>query len=75
MCLAQGHNAVALVRLEPAASRTLPLSHCAPYEIKVKPSLKTVSNRLTYIEIHDVKFYCYMIDSTLNGAKYNVLGI
>ena len=34
MCLAQGHNAVTPVRLEPAAlcleSSTLPLSHCAP---------------------------------------------
>ena len=34
MCLAQGHNTVTLVRLEPAApplqSSTLPLSHCAP---------------------------------------------
>ena len=34
MCLAQGHNAVTLVRLEPGAlgleSSTLPLSKCAP---------------------------------------------
>ena len=29
--LAQGHNAVRLVRLEPAAPWSLPLSHCTPY--------------------------------------------
>ena len=34
MCLAQGHNTVTLVKLEPVVPRlessSLPLSHCAP---------------------------------------------
>ena len=39
MCLAQGHNAMMPMRLEPAAlgleSSILPLSHCAPYTVEV----------------------------------------
>ena len=37
MCLAQGHNLVMLVRLEPAAPQSQvthsTLSHCAPYYV------------------------------------------
>ena len=35
MSLAKGHNAVPLVRLEPAAPRSLPLSHCAHESLEV----------------------------------------
>ena len=36
MCLAQGHNTVTPVRLEPAAPQTPPLSHCTPEEMLFK---------------------------------------
>ena len=44
MCLAQGHNAVTLVRLELATLdlklSTLPLSHCAPFIwIQIRPDV------------------------------------
>ena len=48
MCLAEGHNAVMTVRLEPAAPRsqssTLPLSHCTPpvlYKLFEKKGIKS----------------------------------
>ena len=49
MCLAQGHKAVMLVRLEPATPQSpvkhSTLSHCSPYTIRVLNSLNPDQDR------------------------------
>ena len=60
MCLAQGHNTVKLVRLEPAASwsgllksSTLPLSHCATIiQYLAKGKKELIFNHLLGIMLH-----------------------
>ena len=63
MCLAQEHNAVTSVRLEPAAiglgSSTLPLSHCAPSDVAfimlINVKMPTIVGILTFMStIHFV---------------------
>ena len=59
MCLAQGHNAVMQVRLQPAAldleSSSLPLRHCAPYASAETDELHTLTWKpdrdLAYVNI------------------------
>ena len=56
MCLAQGHNAVTPVRLEPAVPQSrvkhsLPLSHCAPY------FNSDIRNLISHITFYSLMFF------------------
>ena len=73
MCLAQGHNTVTPVRLEPVAPRsgvtTLPLSHSAPYIGIMSPSTLGVSTAVPHFW-----FLIYYIQSLQMGKALSNTG-
>ena len=81
MCLAQGHNVVTQVRLEPMAPRfrvnTLPLSHCAPRDLLINEEKDFCEHRYLYVERKKMKITLifikkkntYKLGTTLSEGK------